>query len=70
MFLVGTIATPLALWLRSGTDMPLWLFVTLISIATVALILALLPPAKGLLVSLQYKHDAAEGQLDNEDPVP
>ena len=34
------------------------------------LILALLPPAKGILVALQFRHDAAEGQLEKADEAP
>lgn len=70
MFFVGTIATPLALWLRSLWDMPLWAFFALITVLIMGLILALLPPAKGVLVALQFRHDAAEGRLDRPDEVP
>ena len=70
MFFVGSLATPLALWVRSLWPMPLWAFMVLITILIMGLILALLPPAKGILVALQFRHDAAEGQLEKADEAP
>ncbi|MGD8327404.1 MAG: DUF983 domain-containing protein [Sphingomonadales bacterium] len=69
MFLVGALVTPFALWMRSLTDMSIWVFMVFITLLTLGLTLLLLPPAKGLLVALQHRHDAVEGRLDSGDDV-
>jgi len=63
MFLVGAIVVPFAFILQFGLKLDMWLTITLTSIATIGLSLALLPPFKGVLFALQWKHKAGEGRL-------
>lgn len=70
MFLVGALVTPLALWANNLVDMSIWVFMALITVLTLALTLLFLPPAKGILVALQHRHDAVEGRLDLGDDAP
>lgn len=70
MFLVGALVTPVALWVGGLADFSIWLFIALITILTLGLSLLLLPPAKGILVALQHRHDAVEGRLDLGDDAP
>ncbi|PSH61705.1 hypothetical protein CU102_26695 [Phyllobacterium brassicacearum] len=64
MLLIGFIVVGLALWMEVTLDPPLWLhFILWIPLALV-LCLAALRWMKGILIALQYKHKAVEGQLD------
>lgn len=67
IFAVGAIVVPFLFILQFGLDLPGWLSITLTAIATVALCLALLPPFKGALFALQWKHRAS--QATNDDVV-
>lgn len=64
MLLIGFIVVGLALWMEVNVDPPLWVhFILWIPLALV-LCLGALRLMKGVLIALQYKHKAAEGQLD------
>jgi uncharacterized protein (DUF983 family) len=64
MLLIGFIVVGLALWMEVTLNPPLWLhFILWIPLALV-LCLTALRWMKGVLIALQYKHKAAEGQLD------
>ena len=67
MFIAGFIVVGMALLVEVKYAPPLWvhaiLWVPLILLVT----LAPLRLIKGLLISLQYHHDAAEGRLDRGD---
>lgn len=67
MFLAGAIITPFALWLRGLlAAWPMVAFIFMIALLTMALILALLPLAKGVLVALQYRYKAAPGEAGHD----
>lgn len=61
IFLVAPVVVLLAL--ITGSLMPIapWVHLVLWIPTTLILSLALLPPFKGVLVNLQYRHDAHEG---------
>lgn len=66
ILLVGFLVTGLALWLEVAYGPPLWLHLLLWIPLTLAVCLWSLRALKGLLINLQYSHDAHEGELDND----
>mgnify|MGYP001356946320 CR=1 FL=1 len=61
IFLVAPIVVILALVVGSMAPIPPWMHLVLWIPVTLLLSLLLLPPFKGVLVNLQYRHDAHEG---------
>ena len=64
MFVVGFLVVGLALVVQVRYDPPYWLQLTIWLPAILGLSLGLLRPFKSILLSLQYRHRAAEGRLD------
>ena len=60
MFIVGAIVVGLALWLELSYAPAYWIHVVLWAPLTVILCLALLRPAKALMIALQYRHKIGE----------
>ncbi len=56
IFALGIIVVPIALWVESAFQPPLWLHAVLWSIVILAGALGLLRLFKGVLIALQYKH--------------
>ena len=56
MFIVGGIAIPLAFWINAVFGLPSWGFLLIACGLITAMTLALLPPAKALVLGLQYRH--------------
>lgn len=65
IFLVGAIVVPFLFILQFAFELAPWLSFTLTGLLTVALCLALLPPFKGALFALQWRHKARE--VTNDD---
>jgi uncharacterized protein (DUF983 family) len=66
IMIIGFIVVGLALWLEVNYSPALWVHLLLwIPLATV-LSLALLRSLKGLMIALQYRNSAAEGQIDRD----
>ena len=63
MSIVGIVVVALALWAEFAYEPPLWLHMVVWSGLSIVLSLALVRPAKGLMVALQYHHKAEEGRL-------
>ena len=61
IFLVAPLIIILALVVGAVFNPPPYVHLILWIPATIILSLALLPPFKGVLVALQYRHDAHEG---------
>ncbi|WP_449396643.1 DUF983 domain-containing protein [Devosia riboflavina] len=61
IFLVAPIVVILALITGSLVQIAPWMHLVLWIPTTLLLSLALLPPFKGVLVNVQYRHDAHEG---------
>ena len=61
IFLVAPLVILLALITGALVSIPPWMHLVLWIPTTLLLALALLPPFKGVLVNLQYRHDAHEG---------
>ena len=64
IFLVGFLVVALAAWVELTIRPPIWLHLALWIPLIVILSLGLLRPFKAILIALQYKHRAREGQLD------
>ncbi|MFW6413161.1 MAG: DUF983 domain-containing protein [Oceanicaulis sp.] len=64
IFVVGFVVVPLALGLELAAAPPVWVHMLLWFPLSLILIALLLPPFKGGLYGLQYKHQAEEGRLD------
>lgn len=61
IFIVAPVIIVLALVVGALVSLPPYVHLLLWIPATLLLSLALLPPFKGVLVALQYRHDAHEG---------
>ncbi|MGR7996310.1 MULTISPECIES: DUF983 domain-containing protein [unclassified Xanthobacter] len=64
----GFVVVALAFWVEAAFEPPLWVHAALWIPAILVLTLGLLRPLKGLMVALQYRNKAAEGQLDRRVP--
>ena len=67
ILIIGFVVVGLALWMEVTYGPPLWLHFILWIPLTVVLSLVSLRWAKGILISLQYRHKAAEGRLDRKE---
>ncbi|MDX7949757.1 DUF983 domain-containing protein [Lichenihabitans sp. Uapishka_5] len=62
---VGTLVVGLALILDIAYEPPIWVHLVISLPLAVLLCLAVLRPAKGILVALQYRNRAEQGQLES-----
>ncbi|NBN64433.1 DUF983 domain-containing protein [Pannonibacter tanglangensis] len=67
IMLVGFVIVGLVLWVELAFTPPIWLHLVLWLPLTSALALAVLRPLKGLMIALQYRNNAAEGRLDDQE---
>lgn len=65
IFAVGAVVVPFLFILQFGLNLPGWLSISLTAAATVGLCLALLPPFKGALFALQWRHRASQATNDD-----
>ena len=66
MLIIGFIVVGMALWLEVNYSPPLWVhFILWLPLATV-LSLSLLRSLKGLMIGMQYRNNASEGQIDRD----
>jgi uncharacterized protein (DUF983 family) len=63
MSFVGIVVVGLALWVEFAFEPPIWLHIVLWFGLTAILSLALVRPAKALMIALQFRHKAEEGRL-------
>ncbi|HEY9056129.1 MAG TPA: DUF983 domain-containing protein [Aurantimonas sp.] len=66
ILIIGFVVVGLALWLEVAVGPPLWVHLLLWLPLTLMLSLPLLRGLKGLMIGLQYKHQASEGRLDRD----
>lgn len=65
ILLIGFLVVGLALWVETSYGPPIWVHMVIwIPLATV-LCLLLLRVLKGVLINMQYKNSAQEGEIDN-----
>jgi uncharacterized protein (DUF983 family) len=67
IFFVGVIVIGLAMWLELSRSPPWWVHALLWGPLSLVLTLLFLRYAKTLLLTLEYRHDAAEGRVDQGD---
>lgn len=61
--IVGTLVVGLALILDIAYEPPIWVHMAVSLPLAVVLCLAVLRPTKGILISLQYRHQAEQGRV-------
>ncbi|MDD7911296.1 MULTISPECIES: DUF983 domain-containing protein [Pseudovibrio] len=66
IMIIGFVVVGLVLLVELAYQPPIWVHMALWLPLTVGLALGLLRPLKGLLIVLQYKHNAAEGKIDED----
>jgi uncharacterized protein (DUF983 family) len=66
ILIIGFIMVGLALWTEVNFNPPLWVHLVIWLPLTVVLALTALRLIKGVLLTLQYARQAAEGRLDTE----
>ncbi|GAB5468528.1 MAG: DUF983 domain-containing protein [Rhodospirillales bacterium] len=65
ILIVGALVVPLAFWVETAFMPPLWVHMVIWPFVILGLSLALLRPAKALLIALQYRHRASDsGHVD------
>ncbi|HEV2866597.1 MAG TPA: DUF983 domain-containing protein [Allosphingosinicella sp.] len=63
IFIVGAVITGLAVWLELAVEPPFWVHILLWFPLTAIMVVGLLRVAKGMLLALEFRHRAREGQL-------
>ena len=66
IMIIGFIVVGLALWLEVNYSPALWVHLILWIPLSTVMTLVLLRSAKGILVTLQFRNKAAEGQIDRD----
>ncbi|WP_099865601.1 DUF983 domain-containing protein [Pararhizobium haloflavum] len=66
IMIIGFVIVGLALWLELAYQPPLWVHLVIWTPLLIVLCLGLLRALKGVLITLQYKHDAREGAIDEQ----
>jgi len=65
IFILGFVVVPLALWFESTFAPPIWVHLLIWPVVIVGGALAMLRPAKGILIALQFRHQASDsGSVD------
>ncbi len=67
MLLVPAIVMPLAMWVEFSYLPPLWVHAILWTPLIVGLCAALLRPLKGVMIALQFKHQASDSGTEQYD---
>ena len=67
MLLVPLIIMPLAMWVEFSYEPALWIHAVLWGPLIVGLSVALLRPLKGLMIALQFKHQASDSGTEQYD---
>jgi uncharacterized protein (DUF983 family) len=66
ILIVGFIVIGSVLWLEVNYSPPIWLHILLFGPSTVILSLISLRWCKGVLIAMQYRHNAREGRLSRD----
>lgn len=66
ILIVGFIIIGSVLWLEVNYSPPIWLHILLFAPLTVALSLLALRWCKGILIAMQYRHNAREGRISSD----
>lgn len=66
ILIVGFIVIGLVLWLQVNYAPPIWVHVLLFAPLTIILSLLTLRWCKGILIALQFRNNASQGQIDRD----
>ncbi|MBM7045163.1 MULTISPECIES: DUF983 domain-containing protein [Rhizobium] len=66
ILIVGFIVIGLVLWMQINYAPPVWVYIVLFAPLTIILSLLSLRWCKGILIALQYRHKASEGQISRD----
>ena len=67
IFILGFLVVPAAFWVEFRFEPPMWLHLTIWPPVILGGALGLLRPMKGMMIALQYRHQASEsGTVDYE----
>jgi uncharacterized protein (DUF983 family) len=66
ILIVGFIIIGSVLWLEANYSPPIWLHILLFAPLTIALSLVALRWCKGILIAMQYRHNAREGRISSD----
>lgn len=67
IFIVGGLILALAITLELAAEPPIWVHILLWFPLATAMVIGLLRVAKGALITLEYRHKAREGQLQQDE---
>ena len=59
IFILGALVVPMALWVASIADWPLWLHTIVWGVVILGMTVGMLRPAKALTLAAQYRRNAA-----------
>ena len=66
ILIVGFIIIGSVLWMQINYAPPVWVYIVLFAPLTIILSLLSLRWCKGILIALQYRHDASEGRISGD----
>ena len=66
IMIIGFVVVGLALWMEVTVSPPLWVHLILWIPLALVLCLGSLRPLKGLMIALQYKNNARQGEVDRK----
>lgn len=65
ILIVGTIVLGATLWLQLNYNPPIWLLIVIFLPLTIVLAFMTLRWCKGILIAMQFRHNAREGRLSD-----
>ncbi len=65
IFILGFLVVPLALWVESAFEPPMWLHMTIWPVVILGLTLGMLRPMKAYMIALQFRHKASDSGTVN-----
>jgi uncharacterized protein (DUF983 family) len=69
IMILGAIVAPLALWVEFGLEPPIWVHILLWPPVVFGGAIGLLRPMKGVLIALQFHHQASEHRVGEVGPA-
>lgn len=64
ILLLGALVAPLVFWVEFGLEPPFWVHLILWPPLVIGASIAMLRPLKGVMIALQFHHNAAEHRVD------
>jgi uncharacterized protein (DUF983 family) len=67
IMILGAIVAPLAIWVEFALEPPIWVHILLWPPVVIGGAIGLLRPMKGVLIALQFHHQASEHRTEGSD---